>query len=213
MTLKACFTLWWHWSIVSSHGFRYPRGSMPPKTTLVQRTKTRRTQQRRVRENWRGSKMSSRICQLSWCAPFYPVSDFMRVTSIATDGFADLYQYIVSLGHSDKPDYEKITRILEKGKLRYEIKTGEKTNTLVSQEVRTTCRHNEPCSYLKTTLYLLNLNKCCSIMLSTPQRESFLSRVLHKYASVPTKTRAVPWHKISGPMLTKITSKTFQPTR
>ena len=31
------------------------------------------------------------------------------------DGFADFYTYITTLGHSDKPDYERLTKILEKG--------------------------------------------------------------------------------------------------
>ena len=33
------------------------------------------------------------------------------------DGFAEFYQNIMTLGHADRPDYDRLIRILEKGKL------------------------------------------------------------------------------------------------
>ena len=32
------------------------------------------------------------------------------------DGFAEFYQHVMGLGHADKPDYDRLIKLLEKGK-------------------------------------------------------------------------------------------------
>ena len=53
------------------------------------------------------------------------------------DGFAEFYHYATSLSHSEKPDYDRLIKVLEKGKNKMPSYLGNpnKNNTLVDCEV------------------------------------------------------------------------------
>jgi hypothetical protein len=58
-----------------------------------------------------------------------------NLITLLIDGFAEMFAYVCTLGHSDKPDYDRIIKYLTKGKSRFESKDVSKNYECVDSEL------------------------------------------------------------------------------